>query len=201
MHIKKIIYENKSYCIYLSNDESFVISEPVFVRYNLYKGKEIFEEEILDIKKNHENQKAIDFILPKIRNRKTSYEIKTLLKREGFTLANIEFAIEFLEKYNFIDDDEYAKLFVRDKARLNKYGPIKIKYLLQQKGISKFIISHALKEYDQEAMYKNIESLLKKKFKASHLSESKNRNKCIRFFLQKGYKLDDILHILDRSME
>lgn len=194
MFIEKIEYKDKEYIIRYGQTKKMVLSESTFVRFNLYKGKEISEDEILEIKKNNENQKAIDFILHKLKNRKTRKEIYQLLNTQNFPSESIEFVLSYLEKYKYIDDLEYSRLFTRDKIKLNLYGPKKISYLLYKKGISKNIIKEALEEYSQEKIDKNIRKLLEKKgYGDSPPIEFKEKNKLCNFLIQKGFSIEDVL--------
>ena len=43
--------------------------------------------------------------------------------------------IRWLTKENFIDDERYAKQYVRGKFHLKHWGRVKIKYELRKKGI------------------------------------------------------------------
>ena len=54
----------------------------------------------------------------------------------------------------FVDDSRYAAAFAREKARLSGWGPVKISFALTAKGISKAVVSEALKEVDPDEAVK-----------------------------------------------
>ena len=75
MEIKRIKKFNDLFIVELDQEKSLTLTESVFVRHNLYKGKELTDDDFFEIQKDSERQIAIDFALKKLRNRKTTWEI------------------------------------------------------------------------------------------------------------------------------
>ena len=71
--------------------------------------------------------------------------------------------IRRLLKENYINDIRYGNCFVRDKFKYNKWGRIKIKQALVQKGLSASVIEQSLEEIDEQAYEELLLDLLKKK--------------------------------------
>ena len=82
MKILKIKKEGPRYLIYLSDEETLALKESVFVRHNLYKGKEVDEADVAAIAFDSARQEGIDLALKKLTNRKTEQEIRELLFNE-----------------------------------------------------------------------------------------------------------------------
>lgn len=88
----------------------------------------------------------------------------------------------------FVDDERYARMFVRDKSKFNKWGPIKITYTLRSKRISEEIIKSALHEIviaDDTSLRELMQRKLKN-LKAKSPYELKV--KLIRFGVSRGYE-------------
>lgn len=197
MEIKRIKKFNDLFIVELDQEKSLTLTESVFVRHNLYKGKELTDDDFFEIQKDSERQIAIDFALKKLRNRKTTWEIRDLLSREGISEEAIAGAVEYLSEYNFLNDEEYAELFARDKQNLNGYGPVKIRYLLKQKGIKEEYISRALKKFTHEVEIEMVEKIVDKKYVRGD-GLSKDKSKIIRFLLSRGFQYPAIKVVMGR---
>lgn len=197
MEIKRIKKLNDLFIVELDQEKSLTLTESVFVRHNLYKGKELTDDDFFEIQKDSERQIAIDFALKKLRNRKTTWEIRDLLSREGISEEAIAGAVEYLSEYNFLNDEEYAELFARDKQNLNGYGPVKIRYLLKQKRIKEEYISGALKKFTHEAEIEMVEKIVEKKYVRGD-GLSKDKSKIIRFLLSRGFQYPAIKVVMGR---
>lgn len=191
MIILRIEKAGKDFILRGDNEEEIRITESVFVRHNLYKGKDLSQDEIREIHADSKRQEAIDIALSKLRNRKTEGEIRRLLSEREFADTTIDAAISYLETYGYVDDREYAILYCRDKKNINGYGPIKIAYLLRQKKVPDDCIDRALAEYSVEEEIEKIRALTEKRFVRGG-SLKKEKPKIIRFFMNRGFHYDAI---------
>ena len=197
MEIIKIKKEGGRYVLHLSNDETLSLKESVFVRHNLYKGREIYEDQVVAIVFDSARQDGIDLALKKLTNRKTESEIRTILTSENFDDEVVDEVVDYLSEYGFIDDEAFALLFCRDKRNINGYGPVKIAYILRQKGIDDTTIAHGLEEYTSEIEKKMIEAIVEKKYLRDGILQ-KEREKIIRFLLSRGFHYNEINEVLSR---
>ena len=81
----------------------------------------------------------------------------------GCTPAEASQLVDVLVEQNFIDERRYTEAFVKDKLRLNKWGRVKIGYMLRRQNIDKSLITEVFSEID-ETEYRQIfvAALLKK---------------------------------------
>ena len=70
-----------------------------------------------------------------------------------------------LLQYNFLNEERYAKAFVRGKFSIKKWGRIKIISELKFKNISSYNIKSGLKEIDENTYLKTLHSLAEKKLR------------------------------------
>ena len=96
----------------------------------------------------------------------------------------------------FVDDSRYAAAFAREKARLAGWGPVKISFALTAKGISKAVVSEALKEVDQEEADHRMVSVLETKYLALK-GDPQEKFKLIKFGLTRGYEYEKIASVVD----
>ena len=131
-------------------DEKFfmaIYKELVFT-FNLKKGDNIDEEYLKKILKDEMFLKCKNKAL-NILSKASQSEKKIREKlNEDFEEDAVDDVIDFLKKYNFINDGELASKIVNTNVNLNKYGKNKIKQNLYNKGIEKSAIDEAISEID-----------------------------------------------------
>lgn len=102
----------------------------------------------------------------------------------------------------YVDDERYARAFVRDKIRYNKWGRRKVEQALWQKRIDEDIRQQVLDEVDDEEYLCVLRPLLKQKRRSTKAESDYELNqKLVRFALGRGYTYDIIRQCLDVSEE
>ena len=105
-----------------------------------------------------------------------------------------------LVKERYVDDERYARAFVKDKIRYNKWGRRKVKQALWLKRIDDNIQRTVLDEISDEEYLKVLKPLLKQKTKSIKAESDYERNqKLVRFALSRGFTFDIIRQCLDTS--
>ncbi len=174
--------------IYL--DEKFYsgISLEAVIKNHLKNGIEINKDDldkiILDDEKTVAMSKATKYMGGAL---KTKKQIRDYLKKKEYAPNTIEYVIAKLEEYNYIDDEAYAKAFVLTYS--NKYGKLKLKAMLKQKGVSDKIVDEVLG--DDGEVQDSLEKTATKYLKNKELNE-KNILKLSRFLYSRGYEFDKI---------
>jgi len=104
-----------------------------------------------------------------------------------------------LEKQQFIDEERFAKFYVRDKFKFNNWGKIKIKAMLFQKQIPEKIINGAIEQITEKDYLNTLTNILKNKEKQIKETDVyKKKNKLLKFAASKGFEPNLILHIIDK---
>lgn len=122
-------------------------------------------------------------------------EICDKLKRAGFEYEYIERVLEFLREYNFINDREFAEKYARDLKNIKKLGRLRVKAELMKKGIKAEFIEVAISGIDWEEE-DVLTPMVRKKLGGDF--ERKSIDRCIRYFLYKGYSYDEIKVSIER---
>lgn len=97
--------------------------------------------------------------------------------------------IVHLLQHNFLNEERFAKAFVRGKFRIKKWGKQRLQLELKRKDINNTIIAIALKEIDTEDYYTTFDALAEKKLdtiKESNLQ--KRRKKLADYLLYRGWE-------------
>ena len=102
----------------------------------------------------------------------------------------------------YVDDERYARAFVRDKIRYNKWGRRKVEPALWMKHIDDEIRSRALSEVDDEEYLSVLRPLLKQKRRSIKAASDYERNqKLVKFALGRGFTLDIIRQCIDGDVD
>ena len=110
--------------------------------------------------------------------------------------------IERLVKERYIDNERYARAFVKDKIRYNKWGRRKVQQGLWMKRIDASIQQQVLDEIDEKEYLDVLRPLLKQKRKSTKASSDYELNqKLVRFALGRGFTFDIIRQCLDVDEE
>lgn len=110
--------------------------------------------------------------------------------------------MERLVKERYVDDERYARAFVKDKVRYNKWGRRKVEQALWQKHIDDDIRQRVLDEVDDNEYLSVLRPLLQQKRKSTKAQSDYELNqKLIRFALSRGFTFDIIRQCIDVNDE
>lgn len=128
------------------------------------------------------------------RSEKCSGDAYKLLKRWEISESDAAAIIAQLVESRYVDDERYARAYVRDKARYSGWGAYKIRMSLKAKGLLETIIENALLELDEyEVLDKLVVTLQKKRNSIKgDISNYELKGKLFRFAVQRGYSFDQI---------
>lgn len=102
----------------------------------------------------------------------------------------------------YVDDERYARAFVYDKIRYNKWGRRKVEQALWMKHIDDDIRSRALSEVDDEEYLSVLRPLLKQKRRSIKAASDYERNqKLVKFALGRGFTFDIIRQCIDGDVD
>ncbi|WP_111708956.1 regulatory protein RecX [Lutibacter citreus] len=94
-----------------------------------------------------------------------------------------------LLQHNFLNEERYAKSFVRGKFNIKKWGKIKIINQLKFKEISSYNIKSGISEINEEDYLAALESIAEKKIKLiKEPNKFKKNSKLASFLISKGYE-------------
>lgn len=128
-----------------------------------------------------------------------SYDMRRKLAAWGLDAGESQAVLDRLEREGFIDDERYARMFVRERLRLNKWGRVKIAVALRAKGFGAEVIERALDEIDEREYMEILAEVLKTKTRTlTAASEYERRSRLARFAQSRGFELDLALRALDR---
>lgn len=101
-----------------------------------------------------------------------------------------------LKEEGLISNQRYAEAYIRSRFH-SGFGPVRIKYELEKKGVIKTIIKMAFQETDLDWDDK-LKSELKKKYESNDM-KNLNINKISKFFLYRGFDLEKISKLIKNN--
>ena len=97
--------------------------------------------------------------------------------------------LEYLLDNRFVNDERFAKSFVRGKVNQSGWGVNKIRFHLMQKGIDKELIEEALGQTDEEVYRQRLIDILKTKSKTlKATTDFEKKRKLAAYAMQKGFE-------------
>ncbi|MBE5757047.1 MAG: hypothetical protein E7342_04515 [Clostridiales bacterium] len=195
----KLQAKNKERCnIYIDNSFCCGILLETVILNKLKVGLEISAEELGRIQLESEKRTVFDKTLDYIsKAQKTEKQIKDKLKEKGYLKETIDYVIDKLKEYKFIDDFEYVKSYIR--IYKEKKGKKLLEYELMQKGVRKQVIESVLEEENldqKDACF----TLLKKHLKNKEITRE-NLAKAYKYVLSKGFSYEEASNALSLLKE
>jgi regulatory protein len=106
--------------------------------------------------------------------------------------------MERLTRERYVDDERYARAFVNDKVRYNKWGRRKVEQALWAKHIDEDIRQRVLDEVTDEEYLRVLRPLLQQKRRTTKAPDEYTLNrKLVQFALSRGFTFDIIRQCLD----
>ena len=105
--------------------------------------------------------------------------------------------LDYLLDNRFVDDERFAKSFVRGKVNQSGWGVNKIRFHLMQKGIAKDIIDEALGQTDEDLYRQRLIDILKVKSKTVKAeNDYERKRKLAAYAMQKGFEASLVWEVL-----
>ena len=118
------------------------------------------------------------------------------LKVYGDTLEDV---MAELVNENYLNEERYARSYVRGKFKTNKWGRNKIIQELKFRQVSPYCIKKGMTEIDEETYDETLLSILESKSRTiTEKNLWKKKSKLQKYALSKGYTFDEINRILSQ---
>jgi regulatory protein len=185
--------------IFLDGEYAFGLYRETIYHFGLRTKDELDEKRIGELKSydeiNFGKKVAYRFLNFKPRSEK---EVRTKLKGHKLSDESIDKILDSLKEFKFVNDEQYAKMYIESKVSLKPEGRRSLKIRLAQKGIGKETSEKTVEEnYTEETEFQKALDLVtkyQKKVKAKTAIEKKQ--KCYKHLLSKGFSYDLINRVL-----
>ncbi len=125
-------------------------------------------------------------------------EVRTKLLQLKVYGEDLENIMSDLIQEDYLNEERYARSYVRGKYRMKKWGREKIRMELKQKQISDYCIKKGFTEIEEGEYLENLESLLEKYVLQYDKHEGYvKRQKIYAALRRKGYTNEEVLAVLN----
>ena len=139
------------YNIFLDGKYAFSAGEKTVAEFVLLKGKELDDEQVEKIRQFDAAAKASDLAAHFLSYEpRTIFEVLQYLKKQEISDEAANSAVNQLNELGYLDDRQYAKLFIKNDLRVGSDGPKSLLRKLTQKGVDPEISQTELDEVMDE---------------------------------------------------
>lgn len=189
-------YSKTKYEIITEDEQRMVLYKGDMRRYGLHEGGEINEEQISVLLHEILPKRARERCMKLLQGRDyAESEIRKKLISDGYPEQVIADAITFLQKYDYINDLRYIRLYYQSKSVRKSKKQIILD--LQQKGIEKQLIQDALKDIVmEEGENRDLDCIRRLLFKKRYEDDEATyeiKEKMKMYLYRKGFELSDIV--------
>ena len=181
--------KDKTRCnIYLDGRFCCGLTLETVIKNRLKVGKTVTETELAEMQLESEKNTALDKALTHLSaTRKTEKQIRAYLTEKGYLPAVVEYVLEKLRSYNFVNDGEYAEAYVEHAVK--RKGERKIRMELRGKGVADEQIDAALSQVDEEQEIETATGILQK-YMRGKTADKETLQKAYRYLMGKGFSYD-----------
>lgn len=205
MIIADIIPVDKKRCKILpEHGEAFVLYNGEIRRFGIESGLELSDKVFCQIQEEVLKKRVKERALYLLKSMdRTENEVRTKLKKGYYAEELIDYAVDFLKQYGYIDDQRYAENYIR--TYMGKKSRKIIQQSLYLKGISKETAEEAFELFEDKIKGEDerelIYTLLKKKKYHYENSDKKEKNRVMAFLMRKGFEMEDVMYCLRNQPE
>ncbi len=176
----------------------FTVDKAYFALMGIYQGKEVDRDELAKLGASAEKRRAYNCAVGYLSRRDHSAkELLLKLRQKGYR-ESAEYAVEKLCREGYVDDERFARMYVRELTRIKKYGKRRIEQELYRKGIDRELIFLIIEE--TEFSEDELCALINRKY-LRYLSDEKGTRKTVASLMRMGYSFSEIKSALGRIAE
>ncbi len=124
-------------------------------------------------------------------------EVRNKLLDLGIYGEDLEQIIVQLIEEKFLDEERFARSYVRGKFRINKWGKIRIKQELKRRNISDYCIRKGMEEISEEAYLEQAQAVIENKARLTKETDAfKKRKKLASYAIRRGYESEMVWSIV-----
>ncbi|HKL87475.1 MAG TPA: RecX family transcriptional regulator [Salinibacter sp.] len=186
--------------VFLDGEFAFGVHQDLVVKHGLRVGRTLTPEEQQEIERDEQyvqaKQRALDYLAHKPR---TEEEVRRKLRRQDAPEAVIEDVVNRLYELSYLDDEAYAEDYVRNRFASKKYGPVRIRRELVERGVDRHTADAAVDDlFAEKDVRAAARTHAEKRWDRLDDEEPRRRKqKVYRYLRRRGFTSDTINPLLD----
>lgn len=202
--ITKIVHQQKNperVSIYIDGEFAFGLPATEVVGRGLKRGQLLTLEDAVILAAVDEGSRATDAAVHFIAYRpRSEREVRDRLRKREYSDEAIEIAIEKVQYWGYLDDAEFARLWVDNRVQHRPRGERLLAQELRQKGIDRDVISTVLEETELNEYDAALELARKRAPRLANLDEQTRERRLSQYLARRGYGWDVIRPVLDEVL-
>lgn len=108
----------------------------------------------------------------------------------------------YLMKENYLNEERFARSYIRGKFYMKSWGRNKIRNHLKFKGVPEKLINSCFDEIEDDDYYKTLNKLYDNYYsKITGLQVYQKKSKTIKYLLSKGFEYEEITQVIKDATE
>ena len=185
--------------IFVNNEFLCGVDKEIVVILGLKVNQEVDKRKIKEILHKEEIKRANDYAFKLLSYRPRSInEIRNRLKKKDYSSKVILEVIKNLKRLKFLNDKEFAKMWMENRIRTRPMGRYRLKQELIQKGIDKNLVEKTLSNYREEEEIELARELTQRKLRRSYCSLNRltAQRRLYGFLQRRGFSYDTIQEVM-----
>lgn len=190
--------------VYIDNEFAFVLYKGELRNYQIRVGNEVAEEDYQEIMTKVLPKRAKLRCMNLLQSREyTEKQLRDKLRQGFYPVTCIDEAIAYVQSYQYVDDNRYARQFI--EYNMQSKSRRKIENDLLQKGISRELIQNAFLGLEDEGIAADEDILINKWLKKKHFcretASNQEKQKLFGFLYRKGFSMELIRKAIQADLE
>jgi regulatory protein len=177
--------------LFVDDSFAFGVRREVTLRHGLKKGMEVTSELLLTVWRDEESYRARDYAARYLgRRARSRKEVSDYLLGKEFDEVVVAETIAWMERYGYLDDTQFAKLWVENRMKFRPRGKAMLRWELQQKGVARAEIDVAFEDElgDGETEVEAAVLLVRKKIGRKSIEFTyEEQAKLAQFLMRRGF--------------
>ncbi len=187
--------------VFVDGTFAFGVHQDLVVKHELRVGRTLTPEEQQEIERDDQyvraKQRALDYLAHKPR---TEEEVRRKLQRTDVPKPVVEDVVARLYELSYLDDEAYAQDYVRNRFASKKYGPVRIRRELVERGIERHLAETVVDDLFAE---KDVQAVAREHAEkrwarlADEEDPRRRKQKLYRYLRRRGFTSATITPLLD----
>jgi regulatory protein len=194
-------HDDERVSVFIDDAFAFGVHQDIVLKHGLHVGQALSRDEqrslIAEDQLVGAKQRAMDYLAHKPR---TETEVRRKLRREDYHRDVIDDTITRLHELGYLDDESYARDYVRGRFQSKGYGPVRVKMELKERGVDRHVADRVVSAYYEEADTLEV-ARQKARKRWGRLDDEEDprrrKQKLYRYLKRRGYTYDTIRQVVD----
>jgi regulatory protein len=183
--------------VFIDGEFAFALPDIVAVGRGLRRGVELTLEQVRELAGIAEGEAATAAALNFVSYRpRSEREVRDRLRQKAYEPAAIDYAIEKMRDWRYLDDTAFAGFWIESRAAHSPRGKRALQAELRAKGVEREVVERVLGETEIDEQAAALEVARKRLRSLSSYDEETQRRRLSAFLARRGYGWDVVKPVL-----